>query len=60
MTTSGFASQHDCFTLANGVRVPCIGYGTWQTAPGQVPRCPGEGRRAPGTGVPGAESGQRR
>lgn len=39
MTTSGFASQHDCFTLANGVRVPCIGYGTWQTAPGQAADC---------------------
>ena len=21
----------DCFTLANGVKIPCIGYGTWQT-----------------------------
>ena len=21
----------DCFTLPNGVKIPCIGYGTWQT-----------------------------
>ena len=32
-----FTSQNDCFTLPNGVRVPCIGYGTWQT-PGEITR----------------------
>ena len=21
----------DCFTLSNGVEIPCVGYGTWQT-----------------------------
>ena len=21
----------DCYTLSNGVRIPCIGLGTWQT-----------------------------
>lgn len=26
----------DCFTLANGVRIPCIGYGTWQTPDGET------------------------
>lgn len=34
-----FQSQNDCFTLANGVKVPCIGYGTWQTAPGMAADC---------------------
>lgn len=24
----------DCFTLSNGVKIPCIGYGTWQTPNG--------------------------
>ena len=23
----------DCFTLANGVKIPCVGYGTWQSPP---------------------------
>ena len=32
-------SQNDRFTLSNGVTVPCIGYGTWQTAPGQTAAC---------------------
>ena len=31
-----FASKTDCFTLANGVEIPCIGYGTWQTPDGEV------------------------
>ncbi len=22
----------DCFTLSNGVRIPCVGYGTWQSS----------------------------
>lgn len=26
----------DCFELANGVKIPCIGYGTWQTPDGEV------------------------
>ena len=34
-----FHSQNDCYTLSNGVKVPCIGYGTWQTAPGQAVDC---------------------
>lgn len=29
-----FSSPTDTFTLANGVRVPCIGFGTWQSADG--------------------------
>lgn len=31
-----FNSKTDCFTLANGVKIPCIGYGTWQTPDGDV------------------------
>lgn len=27
-----------CRTLANGVKIPCIGYGTWQTPEGDVAR----------------------
>ena len=26
----------DCYTLANGVEIPCIGFGTWQTPDGDV------------------------
>ena len=26
----------DCYTLANGVKIPCIGFGTWQTPNGEV------------------------
>lgn len=29
-----FSSLTDTFTLANGVRVPCIGFGTWQSEDG--------------------------
>lgn len=29
-------SRTDCFTLANGVKIPCIGYGTWQTPDGET------------------------
>lgn len=29
-------SLTDCFTLSNGVKIPCIGYGTWQTPTGDV------------------------
>jgi len=28
----------DVFTLANGVTIPCIGYGTWQTPDGETTR----------------------
>ena len=31
-----FTSKTECFTLANGVNVPCVGYGTWQTPDGEV------------------------
>ena len=31
-----FTSKTECFTLANGVNVPCIGYGTWQTPDGEI------------------------
>ncbi|MBQ6065961.1 MAG: aldo/keto reductase [Clostridia bacterium] len=31
-----FTSKTDCFTLANGVQIPCIGYGTWQTPDGET------------------------
>ncbi len=26
----------DCYTLVNGVKIPCIGFGTWQTPNGEV------------------------
>ena len=26
----------DCMTLSNGVEIPCIGYGTWQTPDGEI------------------------
>ena len=28
----------DTFTLSNGVKIPCLGYGTWQTPDGDVAR----------------------
>lgn len=31
---NGLTSKTDCFVLANGVKIPCIGYGTWQTPDG--------------------------
>lgn len=31
-----FTSKTECFTLANGVNVPCVGYGTWQTPDGEI------------------------
>lgn len=31
-----FTSKTDCFTLSNGVKIPCIGYGTWQTPDGET------------------------
>ena len=29
-----FKSLKDTFTLANGVKIPCVGFGTWQSADG--------------------------
>ncbi len=31
-----FCSINDCLTLSNGVKMPCVGYGTWQTPSGDV------------------------
>ena len=31
-----FTSKTDTFTLCNGVKIPCIGYGTWQTPDGDT------------------------
>ena len=33
-----FKTYTDSFELANGVKIPCIGYGTWQTPDGEVTR----------------------
>lgn len=32
----GFRSLTDCYRLANGVEIPCVGFGTWQTPDGEV------------------------
>ena len=32
--TENMQSVKDCFTLNNGVTIPCIGYGTWKTPDG--------------------------
>ncbi|WP_028975467.1 aldo/keto reductase [Spirochaeta cellobiosiphila] len=29
-------SLTDCYTLSNGVQIPCVGFGTWQTPDGDV------------------------
>ena len=29
-------SLTDCYKLSNGVEIPCIGFGTWQTPDGEV------------------------
>lgn len=29
-------SLKDCYTLSNGVKIPCIGFGTWKAADGEV------------------------
>lgn len=29
-------SVNDCYELRNGVKIPCIGYGTWQTPDGET------------------------
>ena len=31
-------SLTDTYTLSNGVKIPCIGFGTWQTPSGDVAR----------------------
>ncbi|MBE6930372.1 MAG: aldo/keto reductase [Ruminococcaceae bacterium] len=33
-----FTSMTDTFTLSNGVKIPCLGYGTWQTPSGDICR----------------------
>lgn len=33
-----FTKQTDCITLNNGEKIPCLGYGTWQTPSGDVCR----------------------
>ena len=38
MNTLTMKTLTDSFTLANGVEIPCIGYGTWQTPDGNVTR----------------------
>jgi diketogulonate reductase-like aldo/keto reductase len=32
----GYTSLTDTFTLSNGVKIPCIGFGTWQTPDGDI------------------------
>lgn len=36
MNTINFNNHNDCVTLLNGVKMPCIGYGTWQTPSGET------------------------
>ncbi|MEG2274357.1 MAG: aldo/keto reductase, partial [Clostridia bacterium] len=31
-----FKTLSDCFTLSNGVKIPCVGYGTYRTPDGEV------------------------
>ncbi len=31
-----FNTLTDCYTLYNGVKIPCLGYGTWQTPSGEI------------------------
>ena len=33
-----FNNATECFTLSNGVKIPCLGYGTWQTPTGEIAR----------------------
>jgi len=33
-----FKSSDDKYVLSNGVEIPCIGYGTWQTPSGEIAR----------------------
>jgi diketogulonate reductase-like aldo/keto reductase len=32
----GYTSLTDTFTLSNGVEIPCVGFGTWQTPDGEA------------------------
>ncbi len=36
MNNLSLSKLTDCITLSNGVKMPCIGYGTWQTPSGEV------------------------
>ncbi|MCQ2461834.1 MAG: aldo/keto reductase [Clostridia bacterium] len=36
MDINSLHSLTDCAVLANGVKIPCIGYGTWQTPDGEI------------------------
>lgn len=36
MNTFDCKKRTDCVTLPNGVKMPCIGYGTWQTPSGET------------------------
>ena len=38
MSTLSHKTLTDVFTLANGVEIPCNGYGTWQTPDGNITR----------------------
>ena len=31
----GFASLESVFALSNGVKMPCLGFGTWQSSDGE-------------------------
>ena len=31
-----FKSLTDCYELSNGVKIPCVGFGMWQTPNGEV------------------------
>lgn len=35
MSNQEFKSARDCYTLNNGVKIPCIGFGTWESAEGE-------------------------
>ncbi|MBQ9988162.1 MAG: aldo/keto reductase [Clostridia bacterium] len=36
MVINLFKSLSDCYVLSNGVKIPCIGFGTWQAPDGDV------------------------
>ena len=36
MDINSLKSLTDVFTLSNGVKIPCLGYGTWQTPDGEI------------------------
>lgn len=33
-------NEKDTYRLLNGVEIPCIGFGTWQTPDGDASDCP--------------------